>query len=40
MEEIELEVYSVNEEIKTDVQIYEAPFRELEQLFGVKNILK
>lgn len=40
MEEVELEVYSVNEEIKTEVQTYEAPFRELEQLFGVTNILK
>lgn len=36
MEEIELEVYSVNEEIKTETHIYEAPVRELEQLFGVK----
>lgn len=36
MEEIELEVYSVNEEIKTETQTYEAPFKELEQLFGVK----
>ena len=36
MEETELEVYSVNEEIKTETQIYEAPVRELEELFGIK----
>lgn len=33
---MELEVYSINDEIKTDELKYEAPFRELENLFGVK----
>jgi len=36
MELIELEVYSINDDIKTEEKIYEAPFKELEGLFGVK----
>lgn len=32
----ELEVYSISEEIKTENKIYEAPFKELEKMFGVK----
>ena len=35
MEEIELEVYSVDEKIKTQIIEYEAPFQELEEKFGV-----
>lgn len=31
----ELEIYSVNEHITTEERIYEAPFQELEKLFGV-----
>ena len=36
MEINELEVYSVNDEIKTENKTYEAPFKELEELFDVK----
>jgi hypothetical protein len=36
MEEIELEVYSVNENIETKVIEYEAPYQELQKKFGVK----
>lgn len=32
----ELEIYSVDEDIKTESTKYEAPFKELEELFGVK----
>jgi len=32
----ELEVYSVDEDIKTENDEYVAPFKELEELFGVK----
>ena len=32
----ELEVYSVDEKIETDSAEYVAPFKELEELFGVK----
>ncbi|MFW6242710.1 MAG: hypothetical protein ACOC2W_00970 [bacterium] len=32
----ELEVYSVDDDIKTEKKIYEAPFKELEEVFGVK----
>lgn len=35
MEEIELEIYSVDEKIKTQLIEYEAPFQELEEKFGV-----
>jgi hypothetical protein len=35
MEEIELEIYSVDEKIKTQIIEYEAPFQELEEKFGV-----
>lgn len=35
MEEIELEIYSVNEKIKTQLIEYEAPFQELEEKFCV-----
>lgn len=36
MELEELEVYSIEEELKTDSEEYEAPFKELEELFNVK----
>ena len=36
MEETELEVYSIDENIATESKTYEAPFKELEELFGVK----
>lgn len=36
MELKELEVYSIQDEIKTEQQKYEQPYRELEALFGVK----
>ena len=36
MEMIELEVYSINEELKTETKEYEAPFKELDEMFGVK----
>lgn len=36
MEMTELEVYSVNENIKTETEKVEAPYKELEQIFGVK----
>ena len=36
MEETELEVYSIDEEINTESKTYEAPFKELDELFGVK----
>jgi len=36
MNETELEVYSVDEDVKTEMQTYEAPFAELEKLYGVK----
>lgn len=36
MEITELEVYSINEDIKTENKTYEAPYKELEELFGVK----
>ena len=36
MEEIELEVYSVDEHIETNKIEYEAPLRELEEKFQVK----
>ncbi len=32
----ELEVYSIDEEVVTETKIYEAPMKELEDLFGVK----
>lgn len=32
----ELEVYSVDSDIKTDIKVFEAPFKELEQVFNVK----
>jgi hypothetical protein len=32
----ELEVYSISDDIKTENKIYEAPFKELEEMFGVK----
>lgn len=32
----ELEVYSIGEDIKTENNTYEAPFKELEKTFGVK----
>lgn len=34
--EIELEVYSIEDKIDTDIKTYEAPFKELEELFGVE----
>jgi len=36
MEDIELEVYSVNENIKTETKTIELPFKELEQMYNVK----
>ena len=36
MELDELEVYSVDDEIKTDAQKFEAPYKELESMFDVK----
>lgn len=36
MEITELEVYSINDNIKTETKKYEAPFKELEKMFGVK----
>lgn len=36
MEITELEVYSISDDIKTETQTYEAPLRELQELFGVK----
>jgi hypothetical protein len=36
MEATELEVYSVSEDIKTETKTYEAPYKELENMFGVK----
>lgn len=36
MEITELEVYSISEDIKTKTETYEAPFKELEDMFGVK----
>lgn len=35
MDETDLEIYSVDEDIKTDTQIYEAPHKELNEMFGV-----
>ncbi|MDX1285705.1 MAG: hypothetical protein R3182_11865, partial [Draconibacterium sp.] len=32
----DLEVYSVDEHVETENKTYEAPFKELEDLFGVK----
>lgn len=36
MELVELEVYSISDEITTDTKTYEAPFKELENIFDVK----
>ena len=36
MEETELEVYSVDEEIKTENETVIAPYKELEEIFNVK----
>ena len=36
MEITELEVYSVDENIKTEQKTYEAPFPELEEMFDIK----
>lgn len=36
MELIELEVYSISEDVKTETKEYEAPFKELNEMFGVK----
>ena len=36
MELIELEVYSINDEVKAETQTYEAPLKELQEMFGVK----
>jgi len=35
MEVIELEVYSINDEIKTETQTYVALFKELQDMFGI-----
>lgn len=36
IELIELEVYSINDNIVTEQKTYEAPHKELEEMFGVK----
>jgi len=36
MEITELEVYSIGDDLKTETQTYEAPLKELQELFGVK----
>ena len=36
MDITELEVYSIDDDINTEVKTYEAPFKELEKLFDVK----
>lgn len=36
MEATELEVYSIDDNIETETQTYEAPFKELQDLFGIK----
>jgi len=36
MEIEELEVYSIHDDIKTETQKYEAPYKELEEMFAVK----
>lgn len=36
MDVTELEVYSVDEDIKTESKTYEAPYKELEDMYGVK----
>jgi hypothetical protein len=36
MELEELEVYSIHDDIKTETQKFEAPYKELEELFSVK----
>jgi hypothetical protein len=36
MEEEDLEVYSVNDDINTEKETFEAPFQELQKMFGVK----
>jgi len=38
MEKIELEVYSISDNIKTETIEYEAPFHELQEKFNVKII--
>ena len=40
MEITELEVYSISDDIKTETKKYEAPFNELQELFGVEIIEK
>jgi len=36
MELTELEVYSIQDDIKTDTEKIEAPYKELEEMFDVK----
>lgn len=36
MDITELEVYSINDDINTESKTYEAPYKELENLFGIK----
>jgi hypothetical protein len=36
MEIAELEVYSIGDDMQTETKTYEAPLRELQELFGVK----
>jgi hypothetical protein len=36
MEITELEVYSINDDVQTETQTYEASIKELEDMFGVK----
>jgi len=36
MEVAEMEVYSISDDVKTESQTYEAPFKELQEMFNVK----
>ena len=36
VEMTELEVYSINDDVKTETQSYEAPFKELQEIFNIK----
>lgn len=33
---MEMEVYSIDSDINTEMKVYEAPMRELQELFGIK----
>ena len=36
MEVTDLEIYSISDDVNTETQTYEAPFKELQDMFGVK----